>query len=179
MRNGYAPGRRRRHAHHRLLDGHLENCVFEDNATGMTDWHGGGAVYADRSGTPVFNDCVFRNNRAFAGGALYGNHGGRVTFDDCRFIDNPRASRRRDLRYHHRKDRLPLCRQRAADWGGAVWHNSLLVDYYESCTFDGNGAPMGRHLRRVQLRRTPGDDRHHHFQLSEGGAPWHQPPRYP
>ena len=46
MKNGYGSGG----GGAMLIVGYsslyVTNCVFEDNATGMTDWHAGGAVYA-------------------------------------------------------------------------------------------------------------------------------------
>lgn len=145
MRGGYTTAGNGGGAMH--IIGHsslwVTNCVFEDNATAMTEWHGGGAVYADRSSLPVFNDCVFRNNRAFAGGAVNINHGGRVTFNRCRFIGNEAV--RGGAIYGITTDKIGclFADNEASDWGGAVWHNSYGLDYYESCTFDGNRAPLG------------------------------------
>ena len=139
----------------------------------MTDWHAGGAVYVDYGGTPVFNDCVFRGNQAFAGGALTTNHGGRVTLNDCRFIGNQAIRGGRGLRHHHGKERLPVRGQRGGPiWGGAIWHNSFGLDYYESCTFDGNRRANRRapFFTGSNYGGTRGDDRHHHFQLSGRGG---------
>lgn len=121
----------------------VTNCIFEDNASGMTDWHGGGAVYANYSSTPVFTDCVFRGNQAFAGGAVAINHGGRVTFNDCGFFDN--YALKGGAIYGITTDKIGclFVGNEAEIYGGAIWHNAFGLDYYESCTFDGNRAPVG------------------------------------
>ena len=130
-----------------LISGHasgvMNNCVFEDNASGMTDWHAGGAVYADHSSTPVFNDCVFRGNQAFAGGALTTNHGGRVTLNDCRFIGNRAYRGGAVYGITTEKNGCLFAGNEAEESGGAIWHNSFGLDYYENCTLDGNRAPTG------------------------------------
>jgi hypothetical protein len=120
----------------------LANCVFENNATGMTEWHGGGAVYVDRGGVPVFYGCEFRGNEAFAGGALTTNHGGHVTFYACRFVGN-RAVRGGAV-YGITADKFAcIFSGNEAAVGGAVWGNAVGVDYYERCTLDGNRAASG------------------------------------
>ena len=123
--------------------GYIVNCVFENNASGMTDWHAGGAVYVNYGGTPVFNGCVFRGNQAFAGGALTTNHGGRVTFNDCRFIGNRAIRGGAIYGITTEKNGCLFAGNEAQETGGAIWHNSSGLDYYESCTFDGNRAPAG------------------------------------
>ena len=149
IKNGYSPGG----GGAMLISGYaslyVTNCVFEDNATGMTDWHGGGAVYADRCRTPVFTDCVFRNNEAFAGGAVNSNHGGRLTFNNCRFLGNRGLRGGAIYGITTAKIGCLFADNEASDWGGAVWHNSAGDDYYESCTFDGNRAPQGSGLMAV------------------------------
>ncbi len=143
IRNGYAtPGG----GAMLFIDGAaatINNCVFENNATGMTDFNGGGAIYVDRGGLPVFNDCVFRNNESFAGGALGTNHGGRVTFNDCRFIGN-RAVRGGAI-WGKTADKFGCLfyANEATDVGGAVWGIAVGIDYYENCTLDSNRAPAG------------------------------------
>jgi hypothetical protein len=74
-------------------------------------------VAINHGGRVAFNDCSFLGNRAIRGGAVYG-----ITTDKigCLFANNE-----------------------AAEWGGAIWHNAFGLDYYESCTFDGNSAPLG------------------------------------
>jgi len=120
----------------------INNCVFENNATGMTDFNGGGAIYVDRGGLPVFNDCVFRDNQSFAGGALGTNHGGRVTFNDCRFIGN-RAVRGGAI-WGITADKFGcLFYANEADIGGAVWGIAVGIDYYENCTLDSNRSAYG------------------------------------
>jgi|GEM_PF-1455917 len=142
MRGGYAPGGGGAMHIIGFASATVADCVFEDNATAMTEWNGGGAVYVDRGGQPVFNDCVFRNNQGFAGGALTTNHGGRVTFNDCRFIGN-RAVRGGAI-YGITTAKIGcLFAGNEADVGGAVWHNASGLDYYESCTFDGNRGALG------------------------------------
>lgn len=120
----------------------VSNCVFENNASGMTDFHAGGAVYVDRGGLPVFNDCVFRGNEAYSGGALGTNHGGRVTFYDCRFIGN-RAVRGGAIWGITAVKIGCLFYANEADVGGAVWGNAVSIDYYERCTLDNNRATTG------------------------------------
>jgi predicted outer membrane repeat protein len=146
MRNGYSPGG----GGAMLIIGYsslyVSNCVFEDNATGMTDWNGGGAVYADRTGTPIFTDCVFRNNQAFAGGALNSNHGGRVTLNNCQFIGNRAIKGGAIYGKTTAKIGCLFADNEAVELGGAIWHNASGLDYYESCTFDGNRAPDGSAL---------------------------------
>lgn len=120
----------------------VDNCIFENNATGMDDFHSGGAVYVDRGGQPVFNDCVFRDNQAYVGGALGTNHGGRVTFNDCRFIRN-RAVRGGAIWGIAARKIGCLFYANEAEVGGAVWGIAAGDDYYESCTLEGNRAASG------------------------------------
>jgi len=69
----------------------IENCVFENNATGtVTRPRNGGAVNIVQS-TPSFTDCVFRNNSSNAkGGAVYAQNlvGQTVSFQCCEFRGN-------------------------------------------------------------------------------------------
>ncbi len=120
----------------------VNNCVFENNASGMNEFHSGGAIYIDRGGFPVFNDCVFRDNEAFAGGAVGQNHGGRGTFNDCRFISN-RAVRGGAIWGRSADKYGCLFYGNEADVGGAVWGIAVGVDYYENCTLDSNRAASG------------------------------------
>lgn len=143
MKNGYAPGGGGAMHIFGFSSLYVTNCVFEDNATGMTEWNGGGAVYVDRGRTPIFTDCVFRNNEGFAGGALTTNHGGRVTFNNCQFIGNRAIRGGAIYGITSAKIGCLFSNNEATEVGGAVWHNAAGLDYYESCTFDGNRAPVG------------------------------------
>ena len=69
----------------------IRNCVFEDNIAiqdeNVTRSGWGGAVMIVGGVAPLFEDCVFRNNRGLLGGAM-ALENGRPNLRDCRFENN-------------------------------------------------------------------------------------------
>jgi predicted outer membrane repeat protein len=66
------------------------NCTFKENqATGVNDEYGGGAIYGDDVRLSIY-DCTFTDNRAYNGGAVcaMGENSNDCEIFNCTFISN-------------------------------------------------------------------------------------------
>ena len=117
----------------------FENIWFEGNTANT-----GGAVYSGSSGSPLFLDCVFRDNFAGLGGAV-ATRFARPVFDHCRFLAN--ESVKGGAMYDH--EGAIVCRDSVFDGNFATTGGAVYVQFgvgqgrFERVYFTNNQAPEG------------------------------------
>ena len=119
----------------------IEDCVFEENHSGLSYDHAAGAIYIDQESDPTIRGCVFRKNSAYFGGAVGLNHYSYASLEYCVFIENTGVLGGAVWGNACTKDHCIFLRN-SAEYGGAIWGNGWDIDVSVSCTYAYNSVSM-------------------------------------